>query len=599
MTTNQQPNEKLPGWDLSDLYKSIDDPQIEKDLAEYKELNLEFAKRYKDKIALLQTQEIFEMFQMYEQQDIIGKVLNDFACLNMVTQMTNEVAVSFYQNINEKIAEYGKPTIFFKIELNKISQNKVDEWLADEQVKYYAPAIKYIRKFKDYQLTEEVAEVLQEKFVTSTLGWVRLQQEHSARQKYIVNGETYSQATVWRSYLEQDETIRKNTNAEINRINKENSPLLTLAYNMIVKDKAIEDKLCGFESPVEKQNITNGIENEVVETLVDIVRENYKNISHRFYKLKAKCLGVEKIQFWELGRPIIWEQKKQYSWNEAVQIVSAVYREFSPKLYEIAKQFFDNPWIDVPSAAGKYSGNFGYYVSGNHHPYISLNWSGQGRDILVLAHELGHGCHHILSKKYGNLNNNTPLTLMETASIFSEMLTFQSILKNTTADKAKLCLIADKVSYMLYTSCSTIASHCFEKRVHNERKKGELSESRLGEIWLEEERAYFGPYVQLNDDKQYGWSSDSRFFNMPFYVYSYSFADCLVNSLYKVYQDKSVPDFEEKYLTLLSETGIKNYKELLKPFGLDASRKDFWGNGLKLISDYIDELEELAKSIKF
>lgn len=589
----------LPSWDLTDLYNGIDDPQIDKDLAEYQKTATAFATKYKGKIAGLTAKQFFEMAKDCESRSVLGNKIGVFAYLNMVTQMKNREAMAFYQNTSEKLNDYSKPTIFLSLEINQLPQSKIDEWLSDEKAAYYAPWLQRIRMFKDYELSEPVEEVLHEKSVTSGEGWERLYEETSSRLKFVVDGKEYNDAEIGKLTLDKDPVIREKAGREVARVYSENAPLFTLNYNMVIKDKSIEDMKRGFKSPIASQNLVNRVDDKAVEALASSVRDNYANIAHRFYKLKAKWLGLKKLENWDRNAPLPFESDRCYSWDEAVQIVLAAYKEFSPKLYELAKDFFNqqNSWIDVPPRDGKRSGAFAMPLPDAYHPYLFLNFVGKQNDVLTLAHELGHGCHMRLSSKQGDLNDATPLTLAEVASVFAEMLTFQSLLAKAKDNKEKLCLIAGKVNDMINTAIRQIAYHFFESRVHDERRKGEVSQDRLAQIWNEEIAASLGKYVNIDAVTENNWAAVGHFFWKPFYVYAYSFADCLVNSLYQVHQEGKVADFADKYLEMLSLTGVKRYDELLKPFGLDAKDPQFWNKGLSLISGYIDELERLDKLI--
>ncbi len=589
----------LPAWDLTDLYKGIDDKQIAKDLKIYQKSALDFAKKYKGKIAKLSAKQFFEMATECEKRSVLGNKLGVFAYLNMVTQMKNAQAMTFYQNISEKLNDYSKPVIFLSLELNKLPEKKIDEWLKDKKAAYFAPWLKRVRLFKKYELPEEIEEVLHEKSVTSGAGWERLYEETSARLKYIVDGKEYNDAEIAKLTLDKDAKTRAKSGREIARVCRENAPLFTLNYNMVIKDKAIEDIKRGFKTPVASQNLANRVDDKAVEALANTVRENYANIAHRFYKLKAKWLKVKKLEYWDRNAPLPFEVDKKYSWEEAAEIVLKAYKEFSPKLYDLAKDFFDkkSSWIDVPPRDGKRSGAFAMPLPDEYHPYLFLNFTGKQNDVLTLAHELGHGCHMRLSSKQGDLNDATPLTLAEVASVFAEMLTFQSLLKSAKDDKERLCLIAGKVNDMINTAVRQIAFHFFETKVHDERRKGEVSQARLAEIWKEEMAASLGEYVNIDEVTENNWTQVGHFFWRPFYVYAYSFADCLVNSLYQVYQEGKTKNFAEMYLDMLSKTGVERYDLLLKPFGLNAKDTKFWNKGLSLISSYIDELEKLDKKI--
>ncbi len=587
----------LPAWDLSDLYKGLDDPQIEKDLSRYKKNALALQKKFKGKLEKLSAEEFLSALKLLEKNSVLGGRLGGFAYLNMSTQMKNPKAMIFYQNISEKLTDFAKPTVFFSLELNKLPESKINEWFKNEKVAFYKPFIKRVRKYKKYELSEEVEEVLLEKSVTSSEAWVRLYEETSSRLTYTVDGKKYNDAEISKLLLDKSADVRHKAGAELNRVAKENAPLFTLIYNMVIKDKAIEDNKRGFKKPVSARNMAEDVRDEVVDTLSQTVKDNYKNIAHRFYKLKAKWLGLKKISYWDRNAPLPFSADATYTWDEAVKTVLNGYEKFSPDLKKIAEDFFKNNWIDVPPRDGKRSGAFCSGPIASEHPYLFLNFVGKQNDVLTLAHELGHGCHHQLRLRNGDLNEHSRMTTEEVASVFGEMLVFQGLLSSLKDDKAKLCLIASKVSDMINTAIRQIAFHFFETRAHEERKKGELSEERLCEIWMEEMKASLGDYVEVGDDAKYIWSQVGHFFFLPFYVYAYSFADCLVNSLYQVYQEGKVKDFPKKYLHLLSQTAIGDYEKILKPFDLNPNDPKFWGKGLKLISSYIDELERLDKKL--
>lgn len=589
----------VPGWDLSDLYKGMDDPQIEKDLQRYKKLNVALAKNYKGKFAAIAPSDFVKALQNVEETGILGSKLGVFAYLNMVTRMKDTKAVTFYQGIDERMTDYSKPSIFFTLEINQLPEGKFRELLADENVAYYKPFLERVRRFKAHELSEPVEKVFLEKSVTSGGAWRRLYDEHSAALEYTVDGKKYNDAEISKLLLDKNPETRAKAGKELNRVSRENAKLFTFIYNMIVKDKAISDDNRGYKSPVAARNLDNQVDDKALQALTSSVRAQYANLAHRFYKLKSKWLGVDKIQYWDRNAPLPFSSDRHYSWDESVKIVLDAYERFSPKLKKLAEPFFDKDksWIDVPPRDGKRSGAFAMPLPAKFHPYLMLNFVGKQNDVLTLAHELGHGCHMRLSIKQGELNDDTPLTLAEVASVFGEMITFQSLLSQLDDDKEKLCLIASKVNDMINTAVRQIAFHFFETRVHAERKNGELSPERLDEIWVEEMRESLGANVIVDDDSKSIWPIVSHFFHSPFYVYAYSFADCLVNSLYQVYQEGKVKNFPDKYLEMLSQTGVKRYDELLKPFGLNAKSPEFWNKGLSLISSYIDELERLDKKI--
>ena len=590
-------NNTLPAWNLSDLYNGIDDAKIKKDIAAYDKLNRDLVANCKGKIASLSSEQFFKAIQTYEKAAVILSKLGIFAYLNMITQMANKEAMAFYQNINEQLTEIGKQSIFFTLEINALPEKVFKAFFFYDKVASYAPWLNRLRLFKPYELSEEVEALLADKALTSSAAWVRLYDETASKLKYTVDGKEYNDAEISKLLQDKNPLVREKAGKELNRVNKENGELFTFIYNMIVKDCAIENTKRGFKTPIASRNLSNMVEDDVVETLAKTVKSKYKDIAERFYKLKAKWLGVKKIQYWDRNAPLPFSDDHHYSWQESVDLVLKAYGDFSPKLQNIAKDFFCHDWIDVPPRQGKRSGAFAMPLPKGLHPYLLLNFVGKQNDVLTLAHELGHGCHMQLSIKQGDLNDDTPLTLAEVASVFAEMLTFQSLLKELKDDKAKLCLIAAKVNDMINTSLRQIAFHFFETKVHDERKNGELSQERISEIWLEVMRESLGNYVIVDDDSKYIWPIVSHFYHSPFYVYAYSFADCLVNSLYQVYREGNVSSFADKYLDMLSQTGVKRYDELLKNFGLDAHSDTFWLKGLALIEEYIDLLEELDKKI--
>ena len=364
----------LPGWNLSDLYQGIDDKQIDKDLETYRKTAMQFAKKYKGKVAELDAAGFLKMARECEKRSVLGSKLGIFSYLTMVTQMKNAAAMTFYQNISEKLNDYSKPTIFLSLELNRLPETKIKEWLKDKKAAYYKPWLMRVRLFKDYELSEEVEEILHEKSVTSGEGWERLYEETSARLKYTVDGKEYNDAEIAKLTLEKSAKTRAKAGREIARVCTENAPLFTLNYNMVVKDKAIEDIKRGFKTPVASQNLANRVDDKAVTALADTVRANYADLAHRFYKLKAKWLKVKKLEYWDRNAPLPFESDRQYSWDEAVEIVLTAYKTFSPKLYDLAKDFFDkeHSWIDVPPRDGKRSGAFAMPLPEKYHPYFSF-----------------------------------------------------------------------------------------------------------------------------------------------------------------------------------------------------------------------------------
>lgn len=587
-------DEKMPEWDLSEYYKGTDDTQIDKDIKKYAQLAAAFAKKYKGKVAALDAKAFVAALKEIEDISKLGSKLGGFAYLNSTTRLMDAKASALYQKVSEALSEAGTDLLFFGLEYNKMDEKAIRKLEEDKEVKVYAPYLKRVRKFKPYELSEDVEKTLLEKDVTSGSAWVRLYEESMARLSYEVDGKKYNDAQIGRLCLSPDAELRAKAGKEINKVSKDNSFSVCYIYNMIMKDKAVEDKKRGFKLPMSARNLSEEVSDETVNALAQTVRDNYKNIAWRFYKLKAKLLGVDKIQYWDRNAPLPIENDRSYTWDEAVQTVLKAYNEFSPKLYNVAKEFFENPWIDVAPKDGKRSGAFCSGPLVEEHPFLMLNFVGKRNDVLTLAHELGHGCHHQLRRKNGTLNETTRMTTEEVASVFGEMLVFQSMLNNAKSDDEKISLLAMKINDMINTAIRQIAFHFFETRAHDERQNGELSSERLNQIWLEEMKESLGPSVEVDENSAYIWEQVGHFFFLPFYVYAYSFADCVVNSLYWLKLQNKVENFEDKYLELLSKTAIGDYKEIFAPFNLNPESHDFWQGGLNLISYYLDQMEELV-----
>lgn len=587
-------DEKMPEWDLSEYYKGTDDTQIDKDIKKYAQLAAAFAKKYKGKVAALDAKAFVAALKEIEDISKLGSKLGGFAYLNSTTRLMDAKASALYQKVSEALSEAGTDLLFFGLEYNKMDEKAIRKLEEDKEVKIYAPYLKRVRKFKPYELSEDVEKTLLEKDVTSGSAWVRLYEESMARLSYEVDGKKYNDAQIGRLCLSPDAELRAKAGKEINKVSKDNSFSVCYIYNMIMKDKAVEDKKRGFKLPMSARNLSEEVSDETVNALAQTVRDNYKNIAWRFYKLKAKLLGVDKIQYWDRNAPLPIENDRSYTWDEAVQTVLKAYNEFSPKLYNVAKEFFENPWIDVAPKDGKRSGAFCSGPLVEEHPFLMLNFVGKRNDVLTLAHELGHGCHHQLRRKNGTLNETTRMTTEEVASVFGEMLVFQSMLNNAKSDDEKISLLAMKINDMINTAIRQIAFHFFETRAHDERQNGELSSERLNQIWLEEMKESLGLSVEVDENSAYIWEQVGHFFFLPFYVYAYSFADCVVNSLYWLKLQNKVENFEDKYLELLSKTAIGDYKEIFAPFNLNPESHDFWQGGLNLISYYLDQMEELV-----
>jgi oligoendopeptidase F len=597
----------LPVWDLSDLYASPKDPAIARDGKSLAKKTADFSKLYAGKLNTLNAEALAKAIASYEAlQDGIGK-LGSYAQLLYASDMSNPAHTQFYQNTQEALTGISSQLVFFTLELNKLSDaalNKMYQGTSSRAKRAdpaknktgllrYKPWIDVVRSYKPYQLSDELEGYIHETSVTMG-AWQRLFDESISRLEFTVDGKKLSEPQALDLLSGKDAKKRKAAAKEIARVFAANAPLFALITNTLAKAKHIEDEKRKFAKPISSRNISNQVEDEVVEALISTVKKNYKNLSHKYYAWKAKQFGVKALDYWDRNAPLPAASDKRIEWAEGVTLVREAYHAFSPELAKVGDKFFDNNWIDVPVRAGKSPGAFAHPTVPSAHPYLLLNYLGKTRDVMTLAHELGHGVHQVLSASQGALMADTPLTLAETASVFGEMLTFQELLNRETNKKTRQLLIAGKIEDMLNTVVRQIAFCEFERMVHDERRFGELSVARIGEIWMQVSAESLGPSIKLHSEYASYWMYIPHFIHSPFYVYAYAFGDCLVNSLYGVYlREKKAgraDQFAKKYLDMLKAGGTLRHKELLKPFGLDASKPDFWQAGLDVISGYIAQL---------
>ena len=583
---------KLPVWNLKDLYESPKAKNLNNDLNQLRRITKKFEKKYTYKITKLSPSQLLKAIIELENIDIkIDKIMS-YAHLLVAEDGNNEKNKIFYQQMQEQITNIASSIVFFSLELNEVSYVKLNKIYADKKLEPYKNWIKNIRKFKPYQLDVKTEKLLQEKSITSRSAWVRLFDDTIASLKFPFKGKNLSSAEIFNFLSDKKESNRKKSAEVVSAVLKDNISLFTSITNNLAKDKSINDKWRGLPNPVSSRNLSNVVEDEVVEALTETIKENYPKIAHRYYKIKAKWFKKKSLMYWDRNAPLPFQSQSIYSWKDARQIVSDAYSNFDQRAGNIVNKFFDNSWIHAPVIPGKSPGAFAASTVPSVHPFILVNYQGKARDIATLAHELGHGIHQYLAgKKQTYFNSSTPLTLAETASVFGEMLTFKSLLSITKKENERKGLLANKVEDMLNTVVRQIAFFEFEKRIHDQRKIKELSVNEICKIWIDVQKQSLGPSIKFNDDYKYFWSYIPHFIHSPFYVYAYAFGDCLVNSLFNVYESK-LPKFEDKYITLLESGGSNTYDKLLKPFGLNPKKKDFWQKGVNVIESLIDQLEE-------
>ena len=586
----------MPAWDLGDLYPGPESEAVAADLKKAGAEARAILELYQGKLAELATDgaRLAEAIIRYEAlSDTLGK-LGSYAGLLYAADTANPEHAKFYGDIQEKLTAITTDLIFFELEINQIDDAVLARALEMPALARYKPWFDDLRKEKPYQLEEKLERLFHEKSIPSRASWNRLFNETMTALRFEVDGEKEPLALEpTLNFLMHPDGRKRQTAAEaLAKVFKENIRLFTLITNTLAKDKEISDRWRGFKDVADSRHLANRVEPEVVEALVASVRAAYPRTAHRYYAMKAKWLGKPKLAYWDRNAPLPDRPERVVPWREAEGMVLDAYGAFDPRMATIAKRFFDGAWIDAPVREGKSPGAFSHPTVPSAHPYILMNYQGKARDVMTLAHELGHGVHQVLAAPLGPLLAPTPLTLAETASVFGEMLTFKALLTSSSDAKERKALLAQKVEDMINTIVRQIAFYSFERRVHEERKAGELTSEKLGEIWLDVQRESLGPAIEIADGYESYWSYVPHFIHSPFYVYAYAFGDCLVNSLYGLYQDAH-PGFVEKYFAMLEAGGSKHHSELLKPFGLDASQRAFWDKGLKVIEGMIDELESL------
>ena len=593
MSKTKLQTDVIPNWDLSDFYSSTKDKKIAANIKTIAAETAIFVKEFRNKVEKLSAPALFEAIKRYEDiAEKIGKI-SSYSQLLYASDLSNQTYVSFHQDTNETLNKIESEMIFFTLELNKIDDQKLATLLKNSKLKKYQPFLRDTRAFKKYQLSEELEKFSLEKNITGRAAFVRLFDETVNNLKFYYRGKVLNSQEIFDLLSNHNGEVRKDAAKAIGRTFEENSKIFAFITNILAKDKAIDDSWRGFERPISARNLSNFVEDEVVDVLVKKVKENYGKISHRYYKIKAELLGKEVLNHWDRNAPLSKIENKAIPWLEAKNLVLSAYEEFSPKMREIGELFFEKNWIDAAVKTGKDSGAFSHSCVPCVHPYILMNYQGKVRDVMTLAHELGHGVHQYLARSQGYFTSGTPLTLAETASVFGEQLTFQKILKNEKNPKKKKLIIANKVEDMINTVVRQIAFLEFERKVHEARKNGEVPLEKICEFWMDIQRESLGSAFTFDEEYRFFWSYIPHFIHSPFYVYAYAFGDCLVNSLYGVYKSGKVKNFEEKYLAMLESGGANHHKEMLEPFGLSVSDPKFWQAGLNVIINYINQLESI------
>ena len=586
----------LPEWNLSDLYPAMDSPELTRDVARARADAEAFQERWRGRLeeaARAEDGNLAAAVASFEAlEELLGRIIS-YAGLVYSGDTSDPARAKFYGDIQSVVTDISSRLLFFPLELNRIEDADMDAAMdRDPALAHYRPWLVDLRLDKPYQLEDRVEELFHEKAITGRGAFNRLFDETLTSLRFTVDGDDLALEATLNILQDPDREKRRKAASALTNVFSENLRTFTLITNTLAKDKEISDRWRGFEDVADSRHLANRVEREVVDALSQAVTDAYPSISHRYYAMKAKWLGQDVLDYWDRNAPLPDSTRRDISWDEARHTVLSAYSGFAPEMASIAERFFTNDWIDAAIRPGKSPGAFAHPTVPSVHPYVLLNYMGKPRDVMTLAHELGHGVHQVLAGRQGALMAATPLTLAETASVFGEMLTFRSLLDQATTKAERKTLLASKVEDMINTVVRQIAFYQFERALHEERRGGELTTERIGEIWMDIQKRSLGPALRLGDGYETYWTYVPHFIHSPFYVYAYAFGDCLVNSLYAVYEN-SEAGFQEKYFEMLKAGGTKHHSELLQPFGLDASDPAFWSRGLAMISGFIDELEAM------
>ena len=584
----------LPEWDLSDLYESPEAPELARDLDWLRSACADFAADYEGKLDTLDAAGLLECLRRDEAISRTAGRIMSYAGLRYYQQTTDGARAKFLSDCQEKVTNYTTPLVFFSLELNRLDESALETMYAgNADLARYAPVLRRIRAMKPYQLSDELEKFLHDLGVVGD-AWERLFDETIAGLSFTVDGEEMGIEATLNLLTEQDRAKREAAARELARVFGANIRLFARVHNTQAKEKEVLDRWRKMPTPQTARHLSNDVEPEVVEALRNAVVAAYPRLSHRYYELKRRWLGLDRMQVWDRNAPLPMEQTRLIGWEEARETVMEAYAGFAPEMADLARPFFEKGWIDAGVKPGKAPGAFAHPTVTDTHPYVMLNYLGKPRDVMTLAHELGHGVHQVLAAGQGEMLASTPLTLAETASVFGEMLTFRRLLDHAKDKQERKVLLAGKVEDMINTVVRQIAFYDFECKLHEARRGGELTPDDINALWMSVQAESLGPAFEFMEGYETFWAYVPHFVHSPFYVYAYAFGDGLVNALYAVYEEN--PDgFQDKYFDMLKAGGSKHHKALLAPFGLDATDPTFWQKGLSMIEGFIDELEAMEE----
>ncbi len=583
----------LPEWDLTDLYAHEGAPEIARDKAWLTKAGADFAASYQGKLAKLSAAQLLTCVQAYEAIDVIAGRLGSFAGLRYYQNTMDSDRAKFMADIQDHITTATTPLVFFSLEFNRLEDGHLADMMAENaDLARYKPVFDRLRAMRPHQLSDEMETYLHDASVVGASAWNKLFDETMAGLTFTLDGEDLNLEATLNLLTDPDRARRAAAAQALAVVFDKNIKLFARVHNTLAKEKEIEDRWRKMPSAQHARHLSNHVEPEVVEALRGAVVAAYPKLSHRYYRLKAKWMGLERLQVWDRNAPLPSETPRLVNWQEATDTVLSAYRSFDPRMADLALPFFTKGWIDAGVKAGKAPGAFAHPTVTSVHPYVMLNYLGKPRDVMTLAHELGHGVHQVLAAAQGELLSATPLTLAETASVFGEMLTFRQLLNQAATQAERKVLLAGKVEDMINTVVRQIAFYDFECKLHAARRAGELTPDDINALWMSVQAQSLGDAFDFMDGYETFWAYIPHFVHSPFYVYAYAFGDGLVNALYAAYEG-GLPEFQEKYLAMLRAGGSMHHRDLLAPFGLDASDPKFWDKGLSMISAMIDELEAM------
>ena len=587
----------LPAWSLDDLYDGFTTDRMKVDQQDVRHTAEKLVTTWKSRLHEADADTLAGIIGDYERiAEMLGR-MTSFADLAFAADMTDPEVGKQAQMMRELESEISAMLVFVELELATMSDDHMVSLLSTPSMSYWQPWIRIVRAFRPHQLSDELETMLIERQPSGRAAWIRLFDETAAELRFSVDGKMVGEAEVLDMMTNEDPSLREKAGLARSQVLDENKRLMTLIFNTIAKDKSVDDKWRSFDRPVSSRNLANDVEDNVVDALARTVTDRMPDLTHRYYALKAKWMGKDVLAWWDRNAPLPGEDSRKFTWDEAKTLILDAFGDFDPMMSEVAGWFFDRGWIDAPQRDGKVSGAFSHPTVPSAHPYILMNFSGNVRDVMTLAHELGHGIHQVLAAPRGHLMCSTPLTLAETASVFGEMLVFRKLLDTTESSGQRRALLAGKIEDMLNTVVRQIGFHNFETRFHDARKDGELTPDQVADIWMDTQADALGPSINIDENYRPIWGFIPHFIHVPFYVYAYAFGDCLVNALWQVYakagDGSEKQDFVRKYLDLLRAGGTNHHDVALAPFGLDARDGGFWSLGLDMITGMIDELETL------